>query len=609
MSLPTFTLPTLVLPTKTSATPTATDMSSTTASKTDSTSASATATPTEDPCQDGRCQPPGKSQDCLVINKAWNFRRFTPTAYLPIDLRAYFKDRFPLSYPGSNFPAEMRNASDLVNLWGVESWSLFSTKFDEYSTNQAGCQLLRQRWMQTWNLVDLYQYYQSKGDPCSGSGPILNVCAATFDERADSVAMDWNNATFCNGATEQRKLGTDYVTKLRTHPYRSDGPGCVSGNDVEGELNKCGYYTESGACLMASTCPNLDPAVVAVCPQRLAGLSKLINPSGKVDGSGSSSSNSGLTTIVVAAVVVVALVGGLIALISTRRKSGGIIQTLGRTMARVTTLGRNNTAGRAAAANAAAAGSNGGNGGASVAVPAVPMAMHNAPPPPQGMPMSGSATPVGYASTEFGYASKDANGQPILMAHQDNTGASSSVHGSPMVGASASTLLATPLAYNPRASIISQHSGAVHVDPATGALMAYVDQYGNPVDPAAVYAAASIMSPSSAHGSAPGSAVPSPMHMASPAPGSVPMVDSLGQPIYAPDGSHAMMMPSTTVVQEQHVQEHHQQFTSTTTAAEQFVYYVDEQGNPVDEHGNPLPAGHANAIPPGLVPSSSPAPQ
>ncbi|KAI9216697.1 hypothetical protein BC828DRAFT_400846 [Blastocladiella britannica] len=116
----------------------------------------ATATPKPDPCAAGRCKPPGKSQECLLVQKVYSFRSFSNLTYLPVDVRPYFAARFPDLYKADKFPASIQNASDFLNLYGNEPWSLWSQGFESFNLLQAGCAMPRQRWYMTWTLVDIY---------------------------------------------------------------------------------------------------------------------------------------------------------------------------------------------------------------------------------------------------------------------------------------------------------------------------------------------------------------------------------------------------------------------------------------------------------------------
>ncbi|KAI9217831.1 hypothetical protein BC828DRAFT_408148 [Blastocladiella britannica] len=178
----------------------------------------------------------------------------------------------------------------------------------------------RQRWYMTWTLVDIYFFFQAANDPCSAGGPALNVCAATFDERATAAQLDFSNSTFCNGPKEYQDTEQKYLTTLKTHPFRSTASDCVSGNVIEGDLGKCGYYTESGACFMRSSCPNLNVNVSSQCPMYITNFQNSYDPASTVPGTGTTSSSK-TVAIVIGVGVAAVVVGLLMALMYSRRRS------------------------------------------------------------------------------------------------------------------------------------------------------------------------------------------------------------------------------------------------------------------------------------------------
>ncbi|KNE62802.1 hypothetical protein AMAG_07983 [Allomyces macrogynus ATCC 38327] len=295
---------------------------------------------TSDPCSSGRCVPPGKKQECLVLNKVWAWRALSSPVYLPVDVRGYFADRFTAKYDPAVFPTSLRNASDLVDLFGNAPWSLFATQGTAYMTAQAGCKIPRQRYYLTAAMADLVLFYKQKGDPCSVDAQ-LNLCADTWDDRAASIQGDLSNTTYCpNQSPEFLAAGAKYVQTMKVHPFRSTDSSCLSGLAIEKDVGHCGWYSEYATCLHADSCADMPGSLRVRCPQILATYSASQNDDAKASDSagGDSTKQSGHVTAIVLGVIAALIVGaGFFAL---RRARGKRQESLTSKIAR--TVGRNN---------------------------------------------------------------------------------------------------------------------------------------------------------------------------------------------------------------------------------------------------------------------------
>ncbi|KAJ3365097.1 hypothetical protein GGF32_000277 [Allomyces javanicus] len=304
-----------------------------TATGTPTATRSGTATPTPtDPCTPGgRCVPPGKSQECLVLQKVWAWRNMTTNAYLPVDLRPYFQDRFGSKYDASSFPSSMHNVSDLNALFGDETWSLFAKQGAFFNQKQAGCNAPRQKYFTTWAFVDMVAFFKSKGDPCS-SDANMQICASTLDQRAESIMGDLNNSTYCDVAPEYNATGQLYVKQLQEHPFRSTLPTCISGDTIEADIGRCGWYTQYGACMNKDKCPSLPKDLLDQCDQI---IKTYVKKSTTSDDSTDDTKKSKLpvTAIVVGSIAGVIAIGGVLALARTR-KTANVFKTLGRSIGR-----------------------------------------------------------------------------------------------------------------------------------------------------------------------------------------------------------------------------------------------------------------------------------
>ncbi|KAJ3362496.1 hypothetical protein GGF31_001570 [Allomyces arbusculus] len=315
-----------------SATPAASASSATT------TAPSVVPSTTSDPCSSGRCVPPGKKQECLVLNKVWAWRALSSPVYLPVDVRGYFADRFTAKYDPAVFPTSLRNASDLVDLFGSAPWSLFATQGTAYMTAQAGCKVPRQRYYLTAAMADLVLYYKQKGDPCSVDAQ-LNVCAETWDDRAASIQGDLGNSTYCpNQSPEFLAAGARYVQAMKAHPFRSTDSSCLSGLAIEKDVGHCGWYSEYATCLHADSCADMPGSLRVRCPQVLATYSSSLNDDVKASDSSSADSDkkSSHVTAIVLGVIAALIVGaGFFALRRARgKRQGSLTSTIARTVGR-----------------------------------------------------------------------------------------------------------------------------------------------------------------------------------------------------------------------------------------------------------------------------------
>ncbi|KAI9149803.1 hypothetical protein H9P43_009982 [Blastocladiella emersonii ATCC 22665] len=566
---PQFTIPPINIPGLPGATPTpsasATSASATSASassgrpasSTSQQSSSAAPTATLDPCADGRCVPEGKNRECLLLEKVWMYKEFKGL-YLPLDLSAYFADRFADKYTKveKQFPKDLVNASYFLDFFGGKPYSLLGDEFKYFNLRQAGCQLPTHRWYLYWLAVDMYDFYQARQDPCS-SGGTLRLCGATLDERANQVAADFANTTYCNGPAEYKAKGEEYIKQLKSHRFRAASEPCVSGDMVEADQKHCGYYSEFGACVNADKCPDLDPDLKKRCPDVIKNFNSQFNAAATADGVTKTDEKTfPWVPVIIGGGAFLIVAGGLVSLRMTRRKSGaGLVATLGRTFGRTTARPGTGTAGGSAPAappvnfaNSAPTGPGGAGGAATTAAATAAVVAGGA------AAASSVAPPAPAAVTDT---------QPLLApsvaAYSQVGAASNATMAGSVVGTTADT----------RASMYSYQ-----VDPASGAVIAasspamaatavqYVDQYGNPVavDPATGYMVAA-----STGGSA-----------------------EQHQYVLNADGS----VTTTTLAQQQQQQQYDQQqqhmTTTTTTTTEQMVYYVDQNGNPVDAQGNPV---------------------
>ncbi|KAJ3363334.1 hypothetical protein GGF31_000999 [Allomyces arbusculus] len=300
--------------------------------------ATPTATPDVDPCDTGRCTPPNLKTECILLEKLGGLNAFKGV-YLPVDVRPYFRDRFPGKYDDSVFPSELKNITDFQNLFGNMPWSYPTNNADFYNEKTAGCKLPDQRYYITWVYVDMVDYFKNtKKDACS-VGASMPVCATTFDQRVLVVNATLNNVTMCSGPAEYKAKGQAYLKQLQTHPFRStDTTTCVSGDTIEKGGQTCGYYGQFSACLHADTCTDLASDLRSQCPTVLQNWAKANNPSVFNNGSSSdgSSSKFPVGAVVIGVVAAGVVIVGLVSLARTRAKSASLMKTLGRTLGRVT---------------------------------------------------------------------------------------------------------------------------------------------------------------------------------------------------------------------------------------------------------------------------------
>ncbi|KNE67908.1 hypothetical protein AMAG_12625 [Allomyces macrogynus ATCC 38327] len=303
--------------------------------------------PENDPCKEGRCVPKGKKVECLVLSKIWTLRTLT-NAYLPVDVRPYFQDRFAEKYDPTVFPSNFTDITMFMNLWGSGKWSLVSNEVDFYNERMAGCKLPDQRYYISAFLVDIITFFKNKQDPCSVDS-VFPICAATMDARAALVQSNLDNATLCNMPAEYKAKGAQYVTTLKTSVMRSSNADtCLSGDTIEGGMGKCGYWSQFSACVRADSCTDLDPVVKSQCPTIITNWKKQYLPNA-ISGTLSSSSDSSpvpvagiIMGVAAAGIVVVAFV----AMNRSRSKSGespSALKSLGRSLSR--TIGRRGSGG------------------------------------------------------------------------------------------------------------------------------------------------------------------------------------------------------------------------------------------------------------------------
>ncbi|KAJ3369583.1 hypothetical protein GGF31_005100 [Allomyces arbusculus] len=303
--------------------------------------------PENDPCKEGRCVPKGKKVECLVLSKIWTLSTLT-NAYLPVDVRPYFQERFAEKYDPAVFPSNFTDISMFMNLWGSGKWSLVSNEVDFYNERMAGCKLPDQRYYISAFLVDIVTYFKNKQDPCSVDS-VFPICATTMDARAALVQSNLDNTTLCNMPAEYKAKGAQYVTMLKTSVMRSSNADtCLSGDTIEGGMGKCGYWSQFSACVRADSCTDLDPVVKSQCPTIITNWKKQYLPNA-ISGTSSSSSDSSpvpvagiIMGVAAAGIVVVAFV----AMNRSRSKSGAspsALKSLGRSLSR--TIGRRGSGG------------------------------------------------------------------------------------------------------------------------------------------------------------------------------------------------------------------------------------------------------------------------
>ncbi|ORZ31281.1 hypothetical protein BCR44DRAFT_64144 [Catenaria anguillulae PL171] len=384
---------------------------------------------------------------------------------------------------------------------------------------------------------------------------------------------DIKNKTLCTGPKEYEEAANKYVQRLKTHPFRSTSSGsCINGAEAERDLNKCGFYTEFAACQFKDGCPDIDSDLAKRCPKVLADFRAAYSIAEKEQeaANGSTSSNKGLIAGVVIGIVAFAIVIGLCMLKRTRVKSSNLKETLGRM-----TFGR--TFGRQQSQSNV-----------------------NSQPPPQihfANSTSAAATPTMMQQPQHYQQQQDAAHlipQEQPPAHKQPS-PMASPHFSPRV--SSSPAPATPMAGAPLAA------------GAAAAGIVYVDEYGRPVSP--------IMSPTSGPMVTPIATQPAYLgtgqqyqqqhanhQSAHDHSNSVLTPAASTAALVAPTASDAadaqQMLTTTTSTQvdththtthqsQVHHQVHEETYVTTTTAVEEFVVYIDENGNPCDEQGNPLP--------------------
>jgi hypothetical protein len=401
--------------------------------------------------------------------------------YLPTDLRDYFKDRAPQLFKKyeSTFPSEFGSIVDVDKLFGDESWSILGKSHAEFNIQLSGCHNPTQRYYITWFYMDLYYYYQTKGESCAQGGN-FKVCAATLDDRADRVEADWKDSSLCNGAIEFRNKGVEYVKTLRTHPFRSgDGTACIPGSFVEADLKKCGYYNQYAACMFQDQCSNFDSALSAQCPQILSDREKWLKAP-TVTSTTDTTSGPSYILITLGIVLGIALLVGFVGLVKTRRKSDGMVKTLGRTMGRTLGRARSNPG---AQAQPTVVSDPAGPGANPMAAPVETnrgsVMLVNSPHPVGGVPSMMLASPalgaVGGDTSEVlvvdGNVSPyvytvDANGMPVqTVQYIDDQGYLQTAQASPMPA---------PYVYDPNTASVFMANGNEarysYYDPATGVI-------------------------------------------------------------------------------------------------------------------------------------------
>jgi hypothetical protein len=121
-----------------------------------------------------------------------------------------FQDRAPKLFKkyASTFPSQFGSISEFEQLFGNANWSILGKSNAEFNFELSGCNNPTQRYFITWFYIDLYQYYQTKGETCAQGG-IFNACADTLDARVDRVEADRKDSTLCSGASELRNKGVE----------------------------------------------------------------------------------------------------------------------------------------------------------------------------------------------------------------------------------------------------------------------------------------------------------------------------------------------------------------------------------------------------------------
>ncbi|KAI9221471.1 hypothetical protein BC828DRAFT_404881 [Blastocladiella britannica] len=250
---------------RSTATQTSTDSTSTDSStrSTRTFSSVSKAKATDDPCANGVCDVGGGRGTCVMMEKSKICPAFKGM-YLPVDVRPYFTDNFPLKLTAS-LPI-INNITVFEQFFARTSDDFVDTPYysfmylEEFMLFRAGCIIPTQQWYRTWWCMDMIDYFSTKGDKCT-AGLAPKMCGSTLDQRALSVQRDISNGTTCHLENKFRPIGYQYGNATQNHRFRTSDPGCISGESNEqrsiGDAQVCGFQNPYYPCKQPSLCPNL----------------------------------------------------------------------------------------------------------------------------------------------------------------------------------------------------------------------------------------------------------------------------------------------------------------------------------------------------------------
>ncbi|KNE60049.1 CTP synthase [Allomyces macrogynus ATCC 38327] len=209
---------------------------------------------------------------CVALARSDLFKGLQGSKILiPTDVSAWFKDRLPTTYTKivSNEASRITSSADLVHLFTSSTSYSLTSNWDDFHQSLVECAAPGHRWGLTYALVDLVQYYRVRNDPCANTvgAAALNVCSSIFADRADSLRVDFNNATLClNQSDDAKAKQAAHLALLATgipSPLVTDNSTCRSAVALAlDNSNWCGYATANIAASRGCTSATKDAGLL-----------------------------------------------------------------------------------------------------------------------------------------------------------------------------------------------------------------------------------------------------------------------------------------------------------------------------------------------------------